>query len=502
LSLDFRVVGPGDTAALVDIFGEIDATYFRPHPFTRAQAGRIAAQSTRDIYALLLEDGRPVAYGMLRGWSEGYEIPSLGIAVRTSAQGHGLGQTMMRHLHAEANRVGATVVRLRVHPRNVRARRLYESLGYAYAGEDRGELVMLLDLGSTRGATAPADGAARELRGRLLDGDAPEWRALLACTRHDFHHLPEYASLSAAQVGGRPGALHVTDGARTLLLPLLIRAIAGGDLDAISPYGYPGPIGPGTEDPGFVRVALAAGCQVLRDAGLVSALIRLHPLLNAVAPEGIGVLVHHGETVSIDLTLPAETLWSQTRLNHRRDIIKATNLGFVARMDDDWTHFGTFKRLYRETMERRSAAEFYFFSDAYFDQLRVALGETLRLCVVEKDDEVAAAGLFVETDGIVEYYLSGSDTTFGRVQPTKLLIHFAARWARDRGDTVLHLGGGVGGAPDSLFLFKSGFSALRHPFATLRIVFDEAKYERLSRASHPEIDPARRSGFFPLYRLV
>ena len=33
------------------------------------------------------------------------------------------------------------MIRLRVHPDNVRARRLYDSLGYAYTGVDRGEFV-------------------------------------------------------------------------------------------------------------------------------------------------------------------------------------------------------------------------------------------------------------------------------------------------------------------------------------------------------------------------
>jgi hypothetical protein len=294
----------------------------------------------------------------------------------------------------------------------------------------------------------------------------------------------------------------VTDGDRTLLLPLLIRAIPGGGLDASSPYGYPGPIGKGTDDAAFVRVALAAGLQALRDAGLVSVFVRLHPLLNPVPPEGIGVLVHHGETVSIDLTLPTDAIWAQMRLNHRRDIVRATKLGFVARVDEDWTHFETFKCLYRQTMERRSASPFYFFPDEYFRDLRAALGRSLRLCVVEKAGVVAAAGLFVETDGIVEYHLSGSDGRLQSVQPTKLLIHFAGGWARERGNSVLHLGGGVGGIADSLLQFKGGFSPRRHPFVTLRIVVDEQEYERLVAARHPEIDPLRRSGFFPLYRLA
>ena len=242
------------------------------------------------------------------------------------------------------------------------------------------------------------------------------------------------------------------------------------------------------------------GMAALREAGLVSAFVRLHPLLNPEPPLGIGVLVQHGETVSVDLALSKEALWVQTRLNHRRDITRALRLGFVARMDEEWRHLETFTHLYRATMARRSAAPFYYFDDAYFDGLRDALGESLHLCVVEKDGGIAAAGLFVETNGIVEYHLSGTDDAFRTVQPTKLMMHFVRGWAKDRGNRVLHLGGGVGGYRDSLLQFKVGFSPRHHVFATLRMIIDEREYLRLVAARDPELDPDAGSGFFPPYR--
>jgi ribosomal protein S18 acetylase RimI-like enzyme len=499
--VEFRVVGLADAAILAEIFTDIDETFFRPHPFTRDEAGRIANQAGQDTYALLVEDGRAVACGLLRGWDEGYTVPSLGIAVRTSAQGRGLGRLMMAHLHAEAGRRGATVVRLRVHPDNVKARRLYESLGYAYAGEDRGELIMLVDLEQVTELPPERGPAPATLRGTLLDVDAPEWETVLRAVRHDFYHVAAYVALCAEEgERGQPRALCVTDDERTMLLPLVIRGIPGGGFDATSPYGYPGPVGIGTEDPAFLRVALVAGLHVLHEAGLVSAFVRLHPLLNPVPPQGIGTLVRHGETVSIDLTLPTEELWAQTRLNHRRDITRALRLGYVARMDEQWRHLEAFKRLYRATMARRSATPFYFFEDAYFDGLRDALGESLHLCVVEKDGVIAAAGLFVETNGIVQYHLSGTGDAFRMVQPTKLMMHFVRGWAKDRANQVLHLGGGVGGDSDSLLQFKVGFSPLRHTFNTLRMVIDEGEYGRLVAARDPQLDPGARSGFFPLYR--
>ena len=152
----FRLVAPGDEDDLLDLFDGLDPSFFRPHPFTRDEASRIAGRTGRDVYGMLMVDRRPVAYGLLRGWDEGYATPSLGVAVRTDSQGAGYGRSTMTALHQAARDGGATSVRLRVHPDNTRARRLYESFGYVYDGEDRGELVMLLDLEAAEAAAAEA----------------------------------------------------------------------------------------------------------------------------------------------------------------------------------------------------------------------------------------------------------------------------------------------------------------------------------------------------------
>ncbi len=338
------------------------------------------------------------------------------------------------------------------------------------------------------------------MKAELLDVDAVEWASFLRASGHDFYHLPAYVALCAAHENGEPCALYVADGTRRMLLPLIIRRIPGGGFDATSPYGYPGPLVNGASDQTFLRPALVAGASALRAERVVSAFVRLHPLLNASSPEGIGTLVQHGETVSVDLSLSADTLWAQTRLNHRRDITRALRLGYVARMDEDWAHYDTFKDLYRRTMDRRSAAPFYLFDDRYWNGLRDALGGRIHLCVVEKDGAIAAAGLFVETNGLVQYHLSGTVDGSSKAQPTKLMIQFVRSWAKERGDLCLHLGGGVGAGSDSLMRFKLGFSTVRHPFRTLRIVLDEPEYRRLVSAHDPLLDPDVRDGFFPLYR--
>lgn len=124
-----------------------EARYFHPHPLTREEAFARARYRGNDLYYLFIEDEAVVGYGMLRGWDEGYEIPSLGIAIHPEARGKGLACAFMFFLHAVALRKGAKRVRLKVHRENTRALALYRKLGYLFQEQEEGsQLVGFLDL--------------------------------------------------------------------------------------------------------------------------------------------------------------------------------------------------------------------------------------------------------------------------------------------------------------------------------------------------------------------
>lgn len=120
--------------------------WFRPHPFTAEVVEDLSAQSRGDLYYVLVEGNAVLGYGMLRGWSEGFEIPSLGIAIASTARNQGLGRAFMHFLHAAARRRGSTKVRLRVNSDNARALAMYKSLGYRFDSGEGPYLVGFLDL--------------------------------------------------------------------------------------------------------------------------------------------------------------------------------------------------------------------------------------------------------------------------------------------------------------------------------------------------------------------
>lgn len=120
--------------------------FFHPHPLTAAEAARRAAYQGRDFYGVLVVGEEIAGYGMLRGWDEGREIPSLGIVIDTAWQSRGCGRRMMDYLHQTARERGARRVRLKVHPENTRALAWYRKLGYVFADKEAGQWVGLLEL--------------------------------------------------------------------------------------------------------------------------------------------------------------------------------------------------------------------------------------------------------------------------------------------------------------------------------------------------------------------
>jgi Acetyltransferase (GNAT) domain len=351
---------------------------------------------------------------------------------------------------------------------------------------------------------------------RFLTPESPEWEETLERIPHDYYHLPAYISFASRfnNLSGMVCAFAATQDQCYFFAPLIIRPIAsppaGRDgpqlFDATGLPGDPGLIAGCARSPSsaaFLNGALDAFLAGLRENSVVSCFLWLHPLW---LPEEkllrrLGHLRHHKLSVSIDLTLPSETLWQQMRSNHRRAITRAVHDGQMARIDSTWETFGAFVEMYQETMRRVGAKDYWYLSPKYFEGLKDALSDRLHLCVVEQNGELVCAGLFSEVAGVVQYIYGASCTHALRYSPAKTMIHFMTLWAKGRGNHTLHLGGGVN-SEDDLFHFKVGFSARMHPVMSWRIIVDAPAYRRLTVAweTREGVTADGSDGFFPAYR--
>jgi ribosomal protein S18 acetylase RimI-like enzyme len=103
---------------------------FDPFPLTADEAERIALQPRRDAYFVASLQGGLVAMSMLRGFDEGFEVPSFGIFVDHRHHGQGIGRRLTAWTVGEARRRRYPSVRLSVYASNAGALHLYRSLGF------------------------------------------------------------------------------------------------------------------------------------------------------------------------------------------------------------------------------------------------------------------------------------------------------------------------------------------------------------------------------------
>ena len=104
---------------------------FDPFELTAKRARAIASAASKDLFYLArLEGDAVVALSMLRGFDDGYAIPSFGILVDHEHQRRGIGRQLTVWTLDAARARGCTAVRLSVYASNDRAIALYRSLGF------------------------------------------------------------------------------------------------------------------------------------------------------------------------------------------------------------------------------------------------------------------------------------------------------------------------------------------------------------------------------------
>jgi hypothetical protein len=273
------------------------------------------------------------------------------------------------------------------------------------------------------------------------------------------------------QIAAREGELRA---------PLVVREITGaGRIDATSPYGYPGIDAP-------AGAALHPADVDWEGTGLVSVFIR-----HRLGEPALRDATERGTVQIADPELPRKSRPSdrqQIRRNERRGL----ELRILPGPRVGRTELSAFLRVYEQTMRRADAAERYFFGDDYFARI-LAFARSWLFLARERDGDVAAASIAVQSDGMLHYFLSGTADDHLSRSPMKNLVSGMVDFAEGQG-LPLNLGGGLG-AGDRLEEFKRGFGNREEPFRTHEIVCDPAAYERLTAG-------LAATGFFPAYRSI
>lgn len=320
--------------------------------------------------------------------------------------------------------------------------------------------------------------------------EAKRWSEVIQrCVAYDVYHLPEYHQLAEGQNNVQAILFVYENKSMVIVMPLLLRSLDGidgiegtGYFDATSVYGYPGPV---TNMPDISEEIAGdfshSLCSYLESKGIVSAFSRLHPLIDQDSLlASTGDVLDIGPTVAIDLRLPAAEQEQQYRGGHRYDIDKARKNGVVCVHDTNWDHLDAFIDIYYETMHRVDADDYYFFDRTYFTRLLDLLQEHLHLFVAVKDGKVLSGSLFTICNSIIQYHLSGTESEYLDLAPSKLILDEVRMWGSKVGALFFHLGGGVGSKEDGVFRFKAGFSKQTYQFKIWQAIINQSAYQELA----------------------
>jgi hypothetical protein len=281
---------------------------------------------------------------------------------------------------------------------------------------------------------------------------------------------------------GATHTLRIEAGEAELLAPLLVREIGDGpELDAVSPYGYPGfgVVGEGVDD-GFLDPAAVDFSRT----GLVSVFIR----------HRLDLVPLSGATERNVVQIHDQALKPKSRPSDRRQIRRNLEAGYAVELIPGGGTSGeqraAFLDLYEQTMRRTRAADHYFFGAAYFEEVFGAERTWLALAT-DPEGTPAAASLACVSDGFLHYYLSGSADSHLADSPMKNVLARLIQHA-DELELPLNLGGGIS-AGDALEEFKRGFANRTLAWRTSEVVCDPERYAALSRG-------CEAGSFFPAYR--
>lgn len=297
---------------------------------------------------------------------------------------------------------------------------------------------------------------------------------------------PAYVALDAARNPLlQPVYLHFQSQSEHWMHCLHLTAVPGTPYhDTSSPYGYGGPLCT-CDDPAFVAQAWAAYSAWMRVQRVVVEYVRFHPLLDNQRYYG-GTVLPNREVVCVDLAVPDLFVNYAPRL--RATVGKAERAGLEyleAPLAGQSHAFGAY---YRAAMQAMGADPFFWFEDAYFDQLAASGLARLGVCHAagEPQGPWLAACLLLDGVGVTEYHLAGTCEAGRRAGASSFALHQAALQARTRGMRQFYLGGGSNLQPDNpLLFFKAAFSPRRLNYHTGFHVFDPQAHEEL-RARFPE----------------
>lgn len=265
------------------------------------------------------------------------------------------------------------------------------------------------------------------------------------------------------------------------LYPFLLNEISNYNLDADfydieTAYGYGGPI-VNNNDEKFLQEFEESFLYYCKSNNIVAEFVRFHPLIHNenIFRNNLQV-IQNRHTVYLDLTKGIEKIWKEDIKSKNRNMIrKAEKNELNIEISYDYE---LFKLIYKKTMEKVDADDYYYFDDKYYENIKE--NDNCVLLSVKREDKVIASAMFMGYGDYFHYHLAGSLREELKYSPNNLLLWEAIKYAVKKGYKKMHFGGGLTDSlDDNLFKFKSSFSKEYTDFYIGKRIHNKQVYEHL-----------------------
>lgn len=348
----------------------------------------------------------------------------------------------------------------------------------------------------------------------VLDYHNSKWADLVKIYDLDVYFAPQYCKIWENYGDGKNQAFLYKGSAGKVLYPYLIRKIDFGNIskifyDITTPYGYGGPVLLECEKnniASLVKEFRSKFDDYAFQKGIISEFVRFHPIYqnNKYFINSDIECEFKRNTIQINLLNDSKNILMNMKPETRNKVRQAqrNNLDIQFYSRPSLEDIKRFAQLYLSAMQRLVAPEYYKFPLNYFKNCFKLLVDNSEIAFVLFEEKVISSAIFLFSENIVHYHLSGSLSEYNSYRPNNLMLYQAALRYKEMGKKTFHLGGGYKGN-DSLFKFKKGFNKNDIlDFYVGKKIHQREIYNNLVEEwkNKNGLDDNFKSDYFPLYR--
>ncbi len=274
--------------------------------------------------------------------------------------------------------------------------------------------------------------------------------------------------------------------------------------DLITPYGYGGIDIIGNENQELLEFYFKEFENYCIENNIVSEFVRLNPLSDNYRfySNTDYELIQFSKTIYMRLD-NEEQIWNDMESSCRNKIRKAQKNGLTIKTGFDKEMFEEFIKIYKETMRRDNAIDYYYFGNNFFDSIFENMKDYSTIYTVYFENQPINSVMVIYNNENCHYHLSGTLSEYMKLGSNNLSLYEIAKDCCKKGYKRFHLGGGYGGDESPLLNFKKSFNKNGElDFYLAKKIFNKEIYDKLVLIREKEENFDKNSNYFPLYRSI